>query len=211
MCDGFTIRLLCRLCLWALLTLLPYSGQADNNWTYHQENDRLTNLSYSFARSPMPRTDLYDDLRLDVACKEKKLQVILEADVLIASQGSEFEVEFQIDKQSPVKLKMRTFPDSKRKGYTEEQAKSLADALLSGQAVFIRVNTMIRRVLSGEMPLSEAGTPIKQVYADCGLLAENANTASYSLANFTEAFGKLTLPQQREVLDMLKKIMTTFH
>jgi hypothetical protein len=186
---------------------LKLSALAINSWTYHQENDRLTNRNYSFTRSPMPRTDLYDDLRLDVACKENKLQVIIEADVLIASQGSAFDVEYQIDKQAPVNIQLRTFPDSKRKGYTEEQAKQIADALLSGQSIFIRVNTMIRRVLSGEMPLNDAATPIKQVYADCGLTADNTQATDYSLVNFTVDFNKLSAEQQRLVLSKLKGIM----
>jgi hypothetical protein len=135
------------------------------------------------------------------------LQVIIEADVLIASQGSAFDVEYQIDKQAPVNIQLRTFPDSKRKGYTEEQAKQIADALLSGQSIFIRVNTMIRRVLSGEMPLNDAAPPIKQVYADCGLTADNTQATDYSLVNFTADFNKLSMEQQRAVLIKLKGIM----
>jgi hypothetical protein len=209
--DGFLKQPVCNGGIWVMLILAPFNASAANNWTYHQENDRLTNLSYSFARSPMPRTDLYDDLRLDIACKENKLQVMVEADVLIASQGSAFEVEYQIDKHAPVKIQMRTFPDSKRKGYTEEQAKQMGDAILSGQSIFIRVNTMIRRVLSGEMPLNDATAPIKQVYTDCGLADDDVNTAEYSLVKFTEDFSKLSLEQQREVLAKLKSMMTSLH
>jgi hypothetical protein len=161
---------------------------------------RLTHRLISGGQKSLPTW-------LDVACKENKLQVIIEADVLIASQGSAFDVEYQIDKQAPVKIQLRTFPDSKRKGYTEEQAKQMGDALLSGQSVFIRVNTLIRRVLSGEMPLNDAVTPIKQVYADCGLTADNAHATDYSLVNFTDDFNKLSVEQQQQVLSKLKGIM----
>lgn len=193
----------------AILVLLALNAEADNNWRYHQENDRSTNLSFSFARSPMPRTDLYDDLRLDIACKDKKLQVIVEADALIASQGSAFEMEVQIDKQTPLKVLMHTFPDSKRKGFTEAQAKQISDALFSGQTVFVRVNTMIRRVLSGEMPLTDAATPIKQVYADCGVNVETTPSTDYSLTQFITDFNQLPIEKQRVVLDGLHGVMSS--
>ncbi|MCX7088555.1 MAG: hypothetical protein NTV00_10940 [Methylococcales bacterium] len=208
---GFFVMNSFKRSIGVILLLSPLTSLASNNWSYHQENDRLTNRSFSFARSPMPRTDLYDDLRLAVACKDNRLHVIIEAGVLIASQGSAFDVDIQIDKQAPVKVPMRTFPDSKRKGYTDQQAKQIADALLSGQSVFIRVNTMIRRVLSGEMPLDDAAAPIKQVYADCGLTAGSTGTAEYSLVNFNDAFSKLSPEQQRVVLDKLKGIMGELH
>ncbi|MEQ1636848.1 MAG: hypothetical protein ABL903_09145 [Methylococcales bacterium] len=204
-------RIGCKRSMAAIAMLMAFNALAADAWTYHQENDRLTNRSVSFARSPLPRRDLYDDLKLDVVCKDNKLQAVLEAEVLIASQGSAFEVEYQIDKQAPVKLQMRTFPDSKRKGYTDDQAKQLADAMMSGQAVFIRVNTMIRRVLSGEIPLTEAATQIKQVYADCGLAAETAATTDYNLSKFNADFNKLSAEQQRTVLDKLKSIMADLH
>lgn len=193
------------------LILLPLQAFAAKNWTYHQEKDNANNLSYSFARSPIPRTDLYDDLKLEVTCKDSKLQVVIDSEVLIASQGSAFDVEYQIDKQAPVQLQMRMFPDSKRKGYTETQAKQIADAILGGQSIFVRVTTMIRRVLSGAMPLDDAAGPIKQVYADCGLTAENASTAQYSLANFNEDFNKLSVAQQQAVLSKLKQFMMDLH
>lgn len=193
----------------AILVLLALNAEAANNWRYHQENDRSANLSFSFARSPRPRTDLYDDLRLNIACKDKKLQVIVEAGALIASQGSAFEMEVQIDKQTPLKVLMHTFPDSKRKGFTEAQAKQISDALFSGQAVFIRVNTMIRRVLSGEMPLTDAATPIKQVYADCGVNVETTPSTDYSLTQFITDFNQLPIEKQRVVLDGLHGVMSS--
>ncbi|MEI7997571.1 MAG: hypothetical protein WCH01_22005, partial [Methylococcaceae bacterium] len=124
------------------------SALADNTWSYHQESDSSSNKTYSFAQSPLPRPGLYDDIMLEIVCKENKLQALIEADDLIASPGSRFNLEYQIDKQTPVTVEMKTLPDSKRKGYTEEFAKHMADDLLTGQAVFIRVNTMLRTVLS---------------------------------------------------------------
>lgn len=178
-------------------------------WTYLQASDPGTNRSYSKVRSPMPRLDLYDDLRLEVMCKENKLQVVVDSDILIASQGSNFDFEYQIDKQPSVKIQMRTFPDSKRKGYTEEQAKSIIDAMLTGQAVFIRVNTMIRRVLSGSIPLNGAAEPIKHVLADCGISANSAVAeSSYSLAEFEQALNKLSAEQQRQIMSKVRKLMT---
>lgn len=205
---GFLRQAIFKCATSAILLSSSVNASALNNWTYHQENDRQTNLSFSFARSPMPRTDLYDDLRLDIVCKDKKLQLIIETEVLIASQGSAFEVGMQVDKQAPLKVMMHTFPDSKRKGYTEERAKEIVDAMLAGQSVFIRVNTMIRRVLSGEMALTDAATPINQVYADCGLTAASVSRTDYNLAKFNQDFNQLAAEQQRIVLDKLQSIMS---
>ena len=194
----------------SLLIVCPLTASADNTWSYHQESDSLTNQTYSFAKSPLPRPGLYDDIMLEIVCKEKKLQVVIDADDLIASQGSRFDMEYQIDKKTPVTVPMKTFPDSKRKGYSEEFAKRIADDLLTGQAIFIRVNTMIRTVLSSSMRLDNAAEPIKHVLADCGLSSsDNLSSQSvYSLAEFEQDFNKLSLEQQQQVLAKIKKIVS---
>ena len=193
----------------ALLILCPLSVSAANTWSYHQENDRLTNRSYSFALSPLPPRGLYDNIRLEVVCKDNNLQVVIDADSLIASQGSTFDFEYQIDKNPPVTLQMKTFKDTKRRGYTEEQAKRIVDDLLTGQSVFIRVNTMIRTVLSAAMPLENAAEPIKHIASDCGLSlsGNSAGEPPYSLIEFEQEFGKLPPEQQRQVLGKIKQII----
>ncbi len=193
----------------ALLIICPLNAFADNTWSYHQESDRLTNRMYSFAQSPMPRPGIYDNMRLGIVCKENKLQAVIEAENLIASQGSNFDLEYQIDEKTPVTLQMKTFPDSKRKGYTEEFAKRMTDDLLTGQAIFIRVKTMIRKVLSSSFSLDNAAEPIKHVLADCGLSASDNVTSepAYSLTEFEQEFSKLSLEQQQQVLVKIKKMM----
>lgn len=201
-------------CCYRTLTLLwvlacPLNTLADNTWSYHQESDSLTNQTYSFAQSPLPRPGLYDDMMLEIVCKDNKLQAVIDADDLIASQGSRFNLEYQIDKKTPVTVQMKTFPDSKRKGYSNEFAKSMADDLLTGQAVFIRVNTMLRTVLSSSIALDNIAEPIKRVFADCGLgVASNiASEPAYSLSGFEQDFSKLSEAQQQQVLAKIKKIM----
>jgi hypothetical protein len=193
----------------ALLIACPLHASADNTWSYHQISDDLTNQTYSFAQSPLPRPGLYDDIMLKIVCKENKLQAVIEADDLIASQGSSFDLEYQIDKKTPVTIQMKTFPDSKRKGYSDEFAKRIADDMLTGQAIFIRVTTMIRTVLSSSMPLDNAAEPIRHVLADCGLsLSDNVTSEpAYSLTGFEQEFSQLTLEQQQQVLTKIKKIM----
>ena len=192
-----------------LLMAFPVSGVAANTWEYHQEIDRSSNTSYSFALSPIPSRGLYDNLRLEITCKDKALQVIINADSLIASQDSLFAIEYQIDKNSPVTLQMKTFKDSKRRGYNEEQAKPMIDGLLTGKTVFIRINTLIRTVLSAAMPLEKADQPIKQVMADCGLSLSNNTTVepAYSLTKFEQEFSKLPAEQQQQVLTKIQKII----
>jgi len=193
----------------ALLIVCPLNALADNIWSYHQESDSLTNQTYSFAQSPLPRPGLYDNIMLEIVCKENKLQAVIETDDLIASQGSSFGLEYQIDKKTPVTVQMKTFPDSKRKGYSDEFAKRIADDMLTGQAIFIRVNTMIRTVLSSSMPLDNAAEPIRHVLADCGLSVSDNVTSepAYSLTGFEQEFSKLSLEQQQQVLEKIKKIM----
>ncbi|MDD5461052.1 MAG: hypothetical protein PHG00_05395 [Methylococcales bacterium] len=185
------------------------SVSADNTWSYHQESDRLTNQTYSFAQSPLSRPGLYDYLRLEIACKENQLQAVIIANDLIASQNSSFEMEYQIDKKPPATVPMKTFPDSKRKGYTIEFARQIADDLLTGQAVFISVRTMIRKVLSSSIPLDKAAEPVKHVFADCGLsLSGNSDhEPAYSFAEFEQEFSQLSADQQQKLLATIKKLM----
>jgi hypothetical protein len=195
--------------MFGLLITCPLNASADNAWSYHQESDSLTNQTYSFAQSPLPRPGLYDDIMLEIVCKDNKLQAVIDADDLIASQGSRFSLEYQIDKKTPVIIQMKTFPDSKRKGYSEESAKRMADDILTGQAIFIRVNTMIRTVLSSSIALDNAAEPIKHVFADCGLSSSSNVTSesAYSLTEFEQEFSKLSLEQQQQILAKIKKIM----
>lgn len=197
--------------IFALLIFGSFNASADDTWSYHQESDRLSNRTYSFALSPLPPRGLYDNIRLEIVCKDNALQVVIDADSLIASQGSAFDFEYQIDKNPAVTLQMKTFKDSKRKGYTEEFAKRIVDDLLTGQSIFIRVNTMIRKVLSAAMPLKDAAEPIRHVANDCGLdlSGDIPKDQAYSLGEFEQEFGKLPPRQQQQVLDQIKQIMNS--
>ena len=195
--------------IFVLALIFPLTARPDNTWSYHQENDSLTNQTYSYAQSPLPRPGLYDDIMLEIVCKGNKLQAVIDADDLIASQGSRFNLDYQIDKKDAVTVAMKTFPDSKRKGYTDELAQRIAEDLLTGQTLFIRVHTMIRTVLSSSTPLANAQAPIQHVLADCGLNASNnvIDAQAYSLAEFEQDLSKLTAEQQQQVWSNIKKIM----
>ncbi len=199
-----------------LVALISSSAQAITetkqqmkSWTYHQDWDKLTNLNYSLARSPLPKRGLYDNLRLDIVCKDNKLQFVLDANSLITSKGSIFDFEYQIDKNSPVTIAMRTYKDSKRRGYTDEQVERIVAEMLAGQSMFIRINTIIRTVLSGLIPLNDAAGPVQHVLADCGVVIPGMKEAQpdYNLADFEREFKTLTPQQQREVLDQIKTLL----
>ncbi|MGZ4969025.1 MAG: hypothetical protein ACXV8O_00450 [Methylobacter sp.] len=198
-----------KLLVWALLAVCPFNVFAANAWNYQQQSDPLSNRTYSLAQSPVPARGLYDNLRMEIICKDNSLQVSIDADNLIASQNSDFDFEYQIDKNPAVTIPMKTFPDSKRKGYTEKNAKRIVDDMLAGQSIFIRINTMIRKVLSAALPLENAVEPIKHVLSDCGLGASGnaANESAYSLAEFEQEFGKLPPEQQQQVLSKMKEII----
>jgi len=202
--SSFTQRLII-----AFVATLPIIAKADNIWSYHQKIDKLTNQSFSYVQSPLPLPGLFDYLKLVLICKGNTLQATIEANDLITSQSRRFNIDYQIDKMPAISITMKTFPDSKRKGYTEEFAKKLASDLLTGQTLFIHVNTIIRTVLSSSLPLTNAELPIKQVLADCNLSTTNNTTqsASYSLTEFEQDFSRLTLDKQQHVLAELKKIM----
>lgn len=205
----------CKLGLIGVLVvfLLPTNALAANAWNYVQESDRLNNRSYSIARSPLPRHDLYDNMRLEVVCKDNALQVTIETDSLIASQDSRFGVEYQIDQKPPVNIQMTTFKDSKRRGYTNENAQAIATQMLAGKAIFIRVNTLIREVLSGSIPLDDAAKPLTQVLADCGIATSGNSVVekSYSLEAFQQDFAKLNAEQQQQLLDKIRQLLTEMH
>lgn len=192
-----------------LLMTLPAAATAASAWSYHQDRDRLTNRPYSYARSPLPSSARYEHIRLELACKENRLQFVIDASSLIASQGRAFDVEYQIDKNPPIKISMKTFPDSKRRGYTEEHAREVVDGILAGQSIFIRVNTMIRQVLTAAIDLEGADQPIRQVFADCGMAVSDKadDGAAYSWAEFERDFNRLSPERQREVLGKIKSLM----
>jgi hypothetical protein len=193
----------------ALLFFCPFSVFAADTWSYHQETDKLSNRSYSIARAPLPPRGLSDNIRLEIVCKDDALQVVVDADSLIASQGRAFDFTYQIDKNPAVTLQMKTFPDSKRKGYTEQHAKRIVDDILTGQTVFIRINTMIRKVLSAAIALENAAEPVNRVVHDCGLSVSDsaADESAYSLAEFEQDFAELPVEQQQQVLNKIKKII----
>ncbi|NOT10912.1 MAG: hypothetical protein HOP23_03600 [Methylococcaceae bacterium] len=182
--------------------------QEMETWTYHKEWDNLNNLNFSFVRSPMPKRGLYDNIRLEILCKNNKLQLVAESSSLITSQDREFEVEYQIDKQLPVIIKLRTFRDNKRRGYSDIQIDRIIRELLSGESIFIRINTIISTVLSANITLKDAAEPLSRVLADCGIVRDKTSVQQvYSLAEFERDFAKLTPEQQGQALNEIKKIM----
>lgn len=199
----------------SLMALVQYGGNslADNTWNYLHETDRLTNLSYSYALSPLPRRDLYDDIRLEVACKNKTLHVNVNTENLIASQGRKFDVSYQVDKSPLVSLQMKTFPDSKRKGYTDEQATSMIRDLLAGkESVFLRITTITKKVLAGSISLAGAEQPIQRVLADCGVdlgvaetTGKTTNENAYDLAAFEKDFQQLSADKKKQLLKQIKQ------
>lgn len=187
-------------------------GQAMDSWTYRQEWDKLNNLNYSLARSPLPKRGLYDNLRLEVVCKDNHLQLVLDANSLLTSKGSKFDLEYQIDNNPSVTIPMHTYGNSKRRGYTDQQVERIVTEILAGKSIFIRIETLIRTVLSSLIPLTGAAKPIHQVLADCGVEIPDANKLppDYGLVDFERDLKTLTPQQQREVLDKVKTIMTPF-
>ncbi|GAB4267386.1 MAG: hypothetical protein Kow0065_18000 [Methylomicrobium sp.] len=180
-----------------------------NSWTYHKEWDRLSNREYSLARSPLPKRNLYDLMRLEIVCKNDQLQLVIDSNSLITSQDRAFDFEYQIDSKTPITIQMRTFPDSKRRGYSDEHAREVAEAILAGDTLFIRIHTLIRKVLSGAMPLNDADEPIGQVLADCGIsrAKDRSKAGDYTFSDFESDFGKLSEAQQQQVLEQIKRLL----
>jgi hypothetical protein len=200
-------------CIFMPLFLSPFVVRAEtelemDTWTYYKEWDKLNNLSFSIVRSPMPKRNLYDNIRLKILCKDNKLQLVTETSSLITSQDREFDFEYQIDKKAPVDIKFRTFKDNKRRGYSNENIDQIAGQLLSGETIFIRINTIISTVLTAAMPLKEASAPIQQVLADCGIVKDKTPAQQvYSLVEFERDFVKLSPEQQGRALIEIKKVM----
>ncbi|MGR9116936.1 MAG: hypothetical protein ACU85E_14325 [Gammaproteobacteria bacterium] len=185
------------------------SVQELNTWTYHKEWDQLSNLNYSMARSPLPKRGLYDNLRLEIVCKANKLLFVVDANSLITSQNRAFDFEYQIDKNDPILIQMRTYPDTKRRGFTDQQVENVVQDILSGRSIFIRIHTLIRTVLSGAIPLDDAAEPIQSVLNDCGIeLSGNEKVEpDYTLDDFERDFAKLTPERQREILSKIKQVL----
>ncbi|NOS89988.1 MAG: hypothetical protein HOP34_15895 [Methylococcaceae bacterium] len=199
-------RLLAQHWLSVFLITCSCPTWADSVWSYQQKTDSLNNQSYTLAKSPLPQPGMYDDIMLSLVCKAHKLQAVVEADDLISSQNSNFKLEYQIDQQAPVALTFKTFPDSKRKGYTEEFAAPLAADLMVGKTVFIRINTLLRTVLSNAIPLDLAAKTLQQVLADCAVDKAAAETV-YGLAAFQQDLSQLTPEQQQQVWVQVRAIM----
>ena len=193
-----------------LMALLSATHCYADNWHYQQQSDPLTNQNFSWAQSPRPDRNLYDNIKLQIVCKQQQLQAVVEAESLIESQNSPFVLDYQIDQGDPVKLTFTTFADSKRRGYTNEAAKRIADDLLAGKKVLIHIYTLIKKVLSAEMLLDDAQPAISKVFADCGLAGntDGAVAMAYGLGQFEQDFAKLNPQQQQQVLAKIKKMMT---
>ena len=211
------IRWIFASCILMYLNFFPASANAKveqemETWAYHKEWDNLNNINFSFVRSPIPKRGAYDNIRLEIVCKDNKLQLVAESSSLITSQDRDFDVEYQIDKKPPVNIKMRTFRDNKRRGYLDQQVDRIVQEILSGQAIFIRINTIISTVLSAEITLKDAAGPIQQVLSDCGMTPNKAQSqGAYSLAEFEADFAKLSPEQQRQALDEIKKVLAGLH
>jgi hypothetical protein len=210
MCYGLVREIIARSIFMYLISASTFAKaeQIMENWTYHKEWDSINNLNFSFVRSPMPKRGPYDNIRLDIICKANKLQLVAESGSLITSQDRDFDVEYQIDKNPPVVIKLRTFRDNKRRGYSNEQIDRIVGELLSGQSIFIRINTIISTVLSADISLKDASEPIQQVLSDCGVTKGTPPVQqTYSLSEFERDFAKLAPEQQGQALGEIKKIM----
>ena len=211
--SRFMYRTITRIILALLIaspaTVFAETLQEMNAWTYRKVWDKLSNLNYSLARSPLPKRGLNDNLRLDIICKDKKLQFALDANNLITSQGRSFAFDYQVDKKDPVAISMKTYKDTKRRGYTNEHVERIAEDILSGQSIFIRVHTLLTTVLTSMIPMGDASQPIQQVLADCGVVLPGTKAVqqTYTLADFERDLKTLSSEQQGEVLDKIKIIM----
>ncbi|WP_428356550.1 hypothetical protein [Methyloprofundus sp.] len=189
-------------------SIVAETRQEINSWTFHHESDKLNNVKYTLARSPLPQRGLYDRLRMAIVCKENKLQFTLDANILLASKGRAFEFEYQIDKRTPVTISMRGDGD-KRHSYTDENVDIIVQDMLTGQSIFIRAHTMIGAVLTSLISLEGAAQPIQQVLLDCGvtLSSKYAEQSAYSLGDFEHDFKSFSSEQQRQLLIQIKAII----
>lgn len=196
------------LCIVAL-SLQTAVAQDFHTWSYHRNRDHLANLEYTLARSPLPTRGLYDLIRLEIVCKANQLQLIVDSNSLITSQNQPFDFDYRIDNQAFVTIEMRTFSDSRRRAYNDEHAQAFAEALLNGKSVFVRIHTMLKKVLSGAMPLDDAHEPITRVLADCGIqLSDLSNdTEDYGLTEFERDLKRLPATQQRQLLNRIRQMI----
>jgi hypothetical protein len=193
------------------LLLIAPAGYAENTWTFTQANDPLNNRVITSVVAPRSLDGVYDNIKLSLVCSDNKLQVALNSDALITSQGSFFDVEYQIDKNVPVKIRMQTFPDSKRKGFTDEYAKAMLDSMLSGNTLFLKVNTMIRKVLTTAIPLDGASPVLNKVLTACAGTAETKSAPTYSFEVFAQEFNALSPDKQQLALQKIKMLMQELH
>lgn len=196
------------LCIVAL-SLQTAVAEDFHTWSYHRDWDRLANLEYTLARSPLPKRGLYDLIRLEIVCKANQLQLIVDSNSLITSQNQPFDFDYRIDNQAFVTIEMRTFSDSRRRAYNDEHAQAFAEALLNGKSVFVRIHTMLKKILSGAMPLDDAREPITRVLADCGIQLSNSSneTEDYGLTEFERDLKRLPATQQRQLLNRIRQMI----
>lgn len=203
------IRVVLSLAILVPAKAISETTEEMNSWAYHQKWDKLTNTNYSLARSPVPRRGANDNLRIEFICKNNALSLSVDALSLITSQGSQFKFEYQVDRQASVSLSMRTYNDSKRRGYTDQQIERIVADILTGQAIYIRVHTLIRTVLTSRIPMDNATQPIQQVLADCNtaLPGGQAKQSAYSLNDFEQDFNALSPEKRQQVLEKIQTIM----
>jgi hypothetical protein len=204
---------LIRQSLWLILLALPLNLYAETSkWTYQKEQDSLTNQTFSYARSPLPARGQYDNIRVEIVCKQNKLQFVVDGGSLIASQNETFSMDYQIDQRPAIALTLQTFPDSKQQGFTEANVNQIVAEVLSGQSIFIRINTMIQKVLTGLISLNDASTPIQQVLADCGVnnVKQSGHEPEYSMEQFQQDFKQVPSNKQAQLLQKIKGLFQEF-
>jgi len=182
-------------------------------WMYKQDSEELTDKQYSFAAGFARHYKYNNNFTVSFDCTGGKIRFKINADTLITSKGEEFTFAYRVDKRESRQLILRTFSNNNQGGYTYDNVRRIAQDILGGNEMFVRVITWDNDYLEARISLERSDSAIRKVFSDCGMnldLSAPSPKSSYSLNDFTASFRKLTPAQQEKVLKELQELMKKY-
>ncbi|MGF1543700.1 MAG: hypothetical protein ACFB00_04225 [Parvularculaceae bacterium] len=139
-----------------------------SGWTYVKTADRLTNESFAIAEGAPVRRRGDDDFRVRFECRGGDDFVFALKTRGAPLGGRSFKIEYRIDAGDDRGFRLRPYANARDGGLNRYEAATLANELLLGNNVFVRVTGPGKESLEAEFSLRDAAGPIAKAAAACG-------------------------------------------
>lgn len=138
-------------------------------WKYTSSSDELTDEVTTSALAFDFSYKYSYDFTIGFQCTNNKVRFIVGVDTLIEVKGDEFNFSYRVDKRPANSLRMNVYSNDNQGGYTINHAKTVAENILGGNSIFVRVITWNNDYLETTIRLDGSDAVIKKVFNDCGV------------------------------------------